>query len=127
MDRYQEVYEINLIYLIFYCLKRWRWIVVGMVFMAVVSGVYKYQSTITDNQLKKEKQLQQVVTEQIEGETESERIVFEDPVSSAGVFSILGMVGGICIVCVVFCMSYIMGGKLQDVEYFSNQNGYAVI
>ncbi len=127
MDRYQEVYEINLIYLIFYCVKRWRWIVVGMVFMAVVSGVYKYQSTITDNQLKKEKQLQQVVTEQIEGETESERIVFEDPVSSAGVFSILGMVGGICIVCVVFCMSYIMGGKLQDVSNFQNKMGMPLL
>ena len=39
MEEYQEVNEVNLIDLIFYCLKRWRWIVAGMVFMAVFLGV----------------------------------------------------------------------------------------
>ena len=59
MEEYQEVNEVNLIDLIFYCLKRWRWIVVCMIFLAIVAGVYKYQATIMDNQLKKENQLKQ--------------------------------------------------------------------
>ena len=52
MQGSQEVYEINLIDLMFYCLKRWRWIVVCMVLMAATAGIYKYQATITDNQAK---------------------------------------------------------------------------
>ena len=40
MEGYQEVNEINLIDLMFYCLKRWRWIVVCMIFFAVIAGIY---------------------------------------------------------------------------------------
>jgi len=58
MEEYQEVNEIDLIDLMFYCLKRWRWIVVGMVLIAILAGVYKYQTTIEDNQVKKEEQNQ---------------------------------------------------------------------
>ena len=71
MEGNQEVYEINLIDLMFYCLKKWRWIVICMVFFAVATGVYKYQAAITDNQAKKEELLQrskQPVTEHAEGE-----------------------------------------------------------
>ena len=58
MEEYQEVNEINLIDLMFYCLRKWRWIVVFMVLSAIVTGIYKYHAIITDNQIKKEEQLQ---------------------------------------------------------------------
>ena len=70
MEGNQEIYEINLIDLMFYCLKKWRWIVVFVILFAIVSGAYKYQETITDNQIKKEEQLRRVrqsVTEGVSG------------------------------------------------------------
>ena len=129
MEGYQEVNEINLIDLMFYCLKRWRWIIAGMVFMAVIAGVYKYQATITDNQFKKEQQAKQDMAEPVEGETEaeSEPIVFEDPVSSAAKFAVIGMIGGVCVVCLIFCVSYVMGGKLQDVNNFQRRFGMQLL
>ena len=129
MEEYQEVNEVNLIDLIFYCLKRWRWIVAGMVFMAVIAGICKYQATITDNQFKKEQQAKQDMAESVEGETEaqSEPIVFEDPVSSAVTFAVIGMIGGVCVVCLIFCMSYVMGGKLQDVNNFQRRFGMQLL
>ena len=129
MDGYREVNEINLIDMMFYCLKRWRWIAVCMVFLAIIAGVYKYQATIVDNQLKKEQQTQQSMAEPVEGETEteSETIVFEDPVSSAITFVIIGMVGGVCLVCLIFGMNYVMGGKLQDVSNFQLKFGMPLL
>ena len=128
-ERYQEVNEINLIDLMFYCLKRWRWIVVCMVLLAVVAGVYKYQATIEENQLKKEQRIQQSMEEPAEDgtEEESEPIVFEDPVSSAVTFAIVGMIGGVCLVCLIFCMSYVMGGKLQDESNFQRKFGMPLL
>ena len=126
-ERYQEVNEINLIDLIFYCLKRWRWIVVCMVLLAIVTGVYKYQATIAENQLKKE-QIQQSMEESIEERTEeSDPIVFEDPVSSAITFSIVGIIGGVCFICLIFCVSYVMGGKLQDKSNFQRKFGMPLL
>lgn len=128
MEGSWEVYEINLIDLMFYCLKKWRWIVVCMAVFAVVTGVYKYQATITDNPAKKQELLQrsrQSATEQAEGEArgevDSESIVFEDPISSAVSFAVIGMVGGACLVCMVFCMRYVMGGKLQSESGFQEK------
>lgn len=123
MDGYQDTNEINLIDLMFYCLKRWRWIVVYMVCLGMIAGAYKYQATITENQWKKEKQAQQSVTKPSEGETgvEREEIVFEDPVSSAVTFAIVGMIGGACLVCLIFCMGYIMSGRLQNVGNFQRR------
>ncbi len=128
-ERYQEVNEINLIDLMFYCLKRWRWIVVCMIFLAVVAGIYKYQATITENQLKRKQQAEQPVAEQAEGESEveSEPIVFEDPVSSAVKFAVIGMIGGAFLICLICCMSYVMGGKLQDISYFQQKFGMPVL
>lgn len=127
MEEYQEVNEINLIDLMYYCLKRWRWLVVFMVFFAVIAGVYKYQATITENQLKKEQQSQQSAIEPVEGEVQSEPIVFEDPVSSAVSFAIIGMFGGVCLVCLFFCMSYIAGGKLQSEGNFQEKFGMPLL
>lgn len=132
MEGYQEVNEINLIDLMFYCLKRWRWIIVCMVFLAIVAGIYKYQATITENQEKKEEQLrqaQQLVTEQIEKETkeESEPIVFEDPVSSAISFAIIGMVGGACLICLMFGIGYILSGKLHCESNFQEKFGMPLL
>lgn len=129
MEGYQEVYEINLIDLMFYCLKRWRWIVVCMVFLSAVAGVYKYQATITENQVKREQQLKQSVVETVEGETGSgaEQIVFEDPVSSAVILAIIGMIGGACLVCLVFCINYVMSGRLQDINNFQQKFGMPLL
>ena len=129
MEGSHEVYEINLIDLIFYCLKRWRCIVVCMVLFAIVAGVYKYQATITDNQAKEEEQVQQATAESVEGETEveSEPIVFEDPETSAVKFAIVGMIGGAGLVCLIFCMSYVMGGKLQDTSNFQQKFGMPLL
>ena len=129
MEEYQEVNEIDLIDLMFYCLKRWRWIVVGMVLFAILAGVYKYQATIEDNQVKKEEQIKQDMAEPVEGETavESEPVVFEDPVSSAVKFAIVGMVGGICLICLLFCMNYVMSGKLHSERNFQKKFGMPLL
>ncbi len=129
MEGYQEVNEISLIDLMFYCLKRWRWIVVCMVLLAVVAGVYKYQATIAENQVKKEQQLKQSLAEPVEGEagTETEPIVFEDPVSSAVTFVVIGMIGGGCLVCLIFCMNYVMSRKVQDISNFQQKFGMPLL
>ena len=48
MNEYQEPYEkeISLTELLFFCLKKWRWIVAAMIIVAVLAGAYKYQSTV---------------------------------------------------------------------------------
>ena len=134
MEGNQEVYEINLIDLMFYCLKKWRWIVLCMVVFAIAAGIYKYQATITDNQAKKEELLQrskQPAAEQVggeaTGEAESEPIVLEDPVSSAVSFAVVGMLGGACLVCLIFCMRYVMSGKLQSESNFQGKFGMPLL
>lgn len=98
-----------------------------MVLLAIVTGVYKYQATIAENQLKKE-QIQQSMEESIEERTEeSDLIVFEDPVSSAITFSIVGIIGGVCFICLIFCVSYVMGGKLQDESNFQRKFGMPLL
>lgn len=118
MDEYQEVNEISLIDLMYYCLKRWRWLTVCMIFFAIIAGVYRYQAAITENQLKKEQQSQQSAAKLGEGEVQSEQIIFEDPISSAVSFAVIGMFGGMCFICLFFCMTYITGGKLQSENNF---------
>ena len=43
MNEYQETYEkeISLMDLMFYCLKKWRWIVSSMLILAELAGGYK--------------------------------------------------------------------------------------
>ena len=70
MEEYQEISqdkEINLIDLMFYCLKRWRWIVVCMIFLAVIAGAYKYRTTISENQIKEVEQVKREMTKPAEG------------------------------------------------------------
>ena len=120
MEEYQEVNEIDLIDLLFYCLKRWRWIVVCMVLSGVLVGAYKYQATIEENQMKKVEQIRQTTTESVEGETqvESEPITFDDPVSSAVAFAAIGMIGVAALICLKFSVSY---GKLQNENNFQQK------
>ena len=58
MNEYQESYEkeISLTELLFYCLKKWRWIVAAMLIVGALAGAYKYRSTVQSNQAKKEAQ-----------------------------------------------------------------------
>lgn len=121
MKEYQEINEINLIDLMFYCLKRWRLIVVCMFFLAVVAGIFKYQTTIIENQLKREEQLKHTITDQVEEEMQSDPIIFEDPISSAASFAIIGLLSGACLICLIFCMSYIMSEKLQNEKNFQEK------
>ena len=129
MEGYQEVNEIDLIDLMFYCLKRWRWIIVGMILFGILAGVYKYQATIEENQVKREEQIRRDTAEPVEGEAEveSEPIVFEDPTSSAVKFTIVGMIGGVFLVCVIFGMSYAMSGKLQNENNFQKKFGMPLL
>lgn len=46
--------EIDLRDLMFYCLKKWRWVVVTMVITALLAGAYKYRSVVLANQQKLE-------------------------------------------------------------------------
>lgn len=101
-----------------------------MVLMATAVGIYKYQATITDNQAKEEELLRrsrQPVTEQTEGEVESEPIVIEDPVSSAVFFAVVGMSGGVCLICLIFCIRYMMSGKLQSESKFQEKFGMPLL
>lgn len=56
MDDNQELRqeEINLMDLIFYCLEKWRWIVVFMIILAIAAGAYKYRGTVKENQAAQE-------------------------------------------------------------------------
>lgn len=75
MNEYSENYEkeISLVELMFYCLKKWRWIVLAMIIVAVAAGGYKYQSTVKGNQLRQEQALLGKGTE--EEETSEEGII----------------------------------------------------
>ena len=130
MEEYQEISqdkEINLIDLMFYCLKRWRWIVVCMIFLAVIAGAYKYRTTISENQIKEVEQVKREMTEPAEGEAESEPIVLENPVSSAVSFAVVGMIGGVCLLCLIFCMRYVISGKLQSERDFQGKFGMPLL
>lgn len=105
-----------------------------MVLMAATAGIYKYQATITDNQAKKEELLQQsrqFEAERVKGESGgdagSEPIVLEDPVASAVSFAMIGMIGGVCLVCLIFCMRYVMSGKLQSESGFQEKFDMALL
>lgn len=107
---------------------------VCMVLFAIAAGAYKYQATVTDNQIKKEellRQSRQSTVEQDEGgaggEDESEPIVFENPISSMISFAVIGMSGGICLTCLIFCMSYVMGGKMQSESEVQGKFGMTLL
>lgn len=46
--------EIDLLDLMFYCLKKWRWIAAAMIITALLAGTYKYRSIVLANQQKLE-------------------------------------------------------------------------
>lgn len=46
--------EIDLLDLMFYCLKKWRWIAAAMIITALLAGAYKYRSVVLANQQKLE-------------------------------------------------------------------------
>lgn len=129
MEEYQEVSEIDLKDLMFYCLKRWRCIVICMVLFAVLAGVYKYQATVEENQMKREEQIRRASIESVEEETqtESEPITFDDPIPSAVRFAIVGMIGSIFLVCLILSMSYVMSGKLQNESDFQHRFGMPLL
>lgn len=80
MNEYQETYEkeISLVELMFYCLKKWRWIVISMLIVAVAAGGYKYMSTVKGNQLRQQEAL-------LEKENEEEEPKEEGPVKNPNV------------------------------------------
>ncbi len=82
MNEYQETYEkeISLVELMFYCLKKWRWIVAAMLVVAVAAGCYKYMSTVKGNQLRQEQALLEK-----ENEDEAADVEEEGPVKNPNV------------------------------------------
>ena len=58
MNKYSESYEkeISLVELLFYCLRKWRWVAGSMIIVAMVAGGYKYLSTIKSNQILQQQQ-----------------------------------------------------------------------
>ena len=54
MNEQQEVREISLVDLMFYCLEKWRGILVLMLIMGILAGAYKYQSVVRSNQSAKQ-------------------------------------------------------------------------
>ncbi len=58
MNEYSEGYEkeISLVELLFYCLKKWRWIICSVIVIAAAAGGYKYLSTVKSNQIRQEAQ-----------------------------------------------------------------------
>lgn len=77
MNEYQEAYEkeISLTELMFFCLKKWRWIVAAMLVVAVLAGAYKFQATIKSNQEKKEAEAELLEKEGEDAKKEAEVIV----------------------------------------------------
>ena len=59
MNEYQESYEkeISLTELLFYCLKKWRWIVAAMLIVGALACAYRYQTAVQSNQIKRETQV----------------------------------------------------------------------
>lgn len=60
MNENQGTYEkeINLMELLFYCLRKWRWVVAAMLVVAVLAGVYKFRAIRQSNAAKIEEQKQ---------------------------------------------------------------------
>lgn len=49
-----ENYEIDLLDFMFYCLEKWRVIVISMLILAIAMGGYKFRVTVKENQLKQQ-------------------------------------------------------------------------
>lgn len=67
--------EINLIDLLFYCLEKWRWIVIAMLILGLLAGGYKYQATVRDNQSKQKTAVKEEEDAEIEEKDINEQSV----------------------------------------------------
>ncbi len=83
MNEYSETYEkeISLVELMFYCLKKWRWVVLSMIVVAVAAGGYKYMSTVKGNQVRQ----QQALLEKENADEEAADVEEEGPVKNPNV------------------------------------------
>lgn len=125
-----EYDEIDLMDLLFYYLKKWRWIVTVMIVLAVVMGIFKYQETITENVSRQKMILEEKTKEREEadtGEKDIEILTLEDPKISAAKASISGMVMGIFLTMIFIMPVYILCGKLQNIERFHYDFGIPVL
>lgn len=128
-----EYDEIDLIDLMFYCLKKWRWIVAVMLLFAVCMGVSKYPATVNENREKQKLILEEKLeAEKAEKEAnteeeETEPIVLENPMTSAVKASALGLVIGAFLMLVLLVMRYLMGGRLQNVKNFKHDFGIPLL
>lgn len=124
-----EYDEIDLVDLAFYCLKKWRRIVIIMFIFAVLVGVYEYQATNRENVSKsiilKERETKKAETE--EKETKVTPITLEDPVVSAMKFSVLGSITGAFLVVVLLILKYVMQGRLQSTKNFKRDFGIQLL
>lgn len=89
MNEYSETYEkeISLVELMFYCLKKWRWVVLSMIVVAVAAGGYKYMSTVKGNQVRQQQALlekenadEEVVDVEEEGPVKNPNVVYYEQI-----------------------------------------------
>lgn len=80
MNEYQNTYEkeINLMELMVYCLKKWRWILISMLIVGVLAGGYKYWSISKSNQAALANQKEQQEEAEKEDNIGEENIGLED-------------------------------------------------
>ena len=76
MNEQQEVREISLVDLMFYCLERWRCILVIMLIAGILAGAYKYQSVVRSN--RSVKQEASLDSEDEEGEEETDTLTINE-------------------------------------------------
>lgn len=109
----QDVQEINLINLMFYCLKRWRMIIVPMVLVAAIMSGFKYRTEVRNNQIKQE---------QAEKEGKDlDTVSFSNPLVSAVESLIVGFILGGLFASFILILIYMSNGKLQDIENFKKE------
>lgn len=116
--------EIDLMDLLFYCLKKWRWFIIMMFFFAMVTGIYKYQAIGNENIEKQKLLLEEKIKEETDiEESETIPVLLEDPVSEAIKFAAMGCAMGAFFMVFLFTVKYVMCGKLQNVKNFEHDFG----
>lgn len=110
----QDIKEIDILDLIFYCLERWRTIVIFMLLFAVIMNGLQYKTDIKSNQ------------EQITTDVEDEKEPI-NPVVSVVKNSAIGLILGAILACLILTLKYMPGRRLQDIKDFKGEFGIPLV
>lgn len=122
----QEAQEIYIRDLIFYCLKKWRILIVFMILCAVFLGIYKYKAEIKNNEIKQQQNIEKLKTES-ESDIEIELEELIDPISSGIKYAIVGMILGAFLVCFIWMLFFLYGDTLYNTRDFKNKFGMPLL